>query len=296
MMKVLLAEYAVHNDPKLAPEGEAMLSVLSESFERCGYEVVMPGEGEFGDEIIRLAPKCDYALVIAPDDLLSGFVRSIEMKVHHIGCGSFNVVLCANKMRTADILRKNGINTPENGRGDKRIIKPILGSGTINTRISNGEPAKGEFSQEYIEGENLSVSMVIGRITGNACEYYSGKPPLVLAINRQYVEVTDDGRISYTGGETPVVHPRQDEIIKTAVDAATVMGCQGYVGIDLIIADRIYVIDVNPRITTSLIGIAACMQEEIADILVCASKGEVPESVTLNGHAVFDTHGRISLQ
>jgi predicted ATP-grasp superfamily ATP-dependent carboligase len=257
---------------------------------------MLPGEGDFREELIRLAPECDYALVIAPDKLLAKFIGAIEMKVHHIGCGSINIAICANKIKTAEILRKNGINVPSIGTGEKRIIKPISGSGSIDTRISNEEPGKDEFSQEYIEGENLSVSMVIGRVTGNTCEFYSGKPPLVLAVNRQYVEVDAEGRISYTGGETPVVHPRQDEIIDTAIKAATVIGCQGYVGIDLIVSDKIYVIDVNPRITTSLVGIAACMQEEIADILVSASRGDVPESVTLTGHAVFDTHGMVSLK
>lgn len=273
-----------------------MLSMLRESFERCGYEVVMPGTGDFMEELIRLAPLCDYALVIAPDNLLAGFIRAIEMKVHHVGCASFNVTLCANKIRTAEILGKNGINVPCTGTENKKIIKPVYGSGSLDTRISNSEPEEGEFSQEYIEGENLSVSMVIGRVTGNACEYYSGKPPLVLALNRQQIEVDDQGKISYTGGETPVVHTRQEEIIATAVKAATVLGCQGYVGVDLIVSDRIYVLDVNPRITTSLVGIAACMKEEIADILVSASKGEVPESVTLNGHAFFDTHGKVSME
>ena len=46
-MKVLLAEYTVAHDPGLAPEGAAMLRVLKESFERCGYEVMTPERGTF---------------------------------------------------------------------------------------------------------------------------------------------------------------------------------------------------------------------------------------------------------
>ena len=42
--------------PRLAAEGAAMLAVLKQSFERCGYDVVMPGNGDFGAEIERLAP------------------------------------------------------------------------------------------------------------------------------------------------------------------------------------------------------------------------------------------------
>ncbi|HUT38349.1 MAG TPA: ATP-utilizing enzyme (ATP-grasp superfamily), partial [Methanoregula sp.] len=62
-MNVLLAEYATAHDPALAPEGAAMLAVLKQSFERCGYDVKLPGNGDFGEEIERLAPSCDMGLV-----------------------------------------------------------------------------------------------------------------------------------------------------------------------------------------------------------------------------------------
>ena len=73
-----------------------------------------------------------------------------------------------------------------------------------------------------------------------------------------------------------------------------VLGCQGYAGIDVVVGDRVYVVDVNPRPTTSLVGIAAVMEEEIADILVKASHGEAPTEVHLSGRVRFDKDGRIS--
>jgi hypothetical protein len=72
-----------------------------------------------------------------------------------------------------------------------------------------------------------------------------------------------------------------------------VLGCQGYAGIDLIAGDRIYVLDVNPRPTTSLVGIAAVMKEEIADILIRASYGDAPAEVHLSGRVRFDRDGVI---
>jgi len=61
-----------------------------------------------------------------------------------------------------------------------------------------------------------------------------------------------------------------------------------------VVADKVYVVDVNPRITTSLVGIAACMKEEIAEILVAASKGGGPDQVHMTGSARFDTRGKIT--
>jgi predicted ATP-grasp superfamily ATP-dependent carboligase len=293
-MNVLLAEYASAHDPSLAAEGAAMLNVLKQSFERRGYEVVVPGAGEFGEEIRRLAPTCAMGLVLAPDHLLAGYTQILEQHTHNLGCGFMTVALCANKVRTEKILRSHGIPVPAEADKGKKVIKPVRGCGAQGVRISDALPGRDEFSQQYIEGEHFSVSIVANRVIGDACLYFSGKPPLVLAVNRQFIETGCDGALHYRGGETPV-HPSQEQkIIEVAIKTAEVLGCQGYCGIDVVAGDDVYVVDVNPRITTSLVGIAACMTEEIADILVSASKGEGTDRVHLIGSARFDTNGKIS--
>jgi predicted ATP-grasp superfamily ATP-dependent carboligase len=292
-MKALLAEYTVAHDPGLAREGAAMLAVLSGSFERCGYEVVGPGTADFAGEIRRLAPECEVGLVIAPDRLLFSFTAVLESLTHNIGCGSMNAMVCADKRMTASILARHGIPVPGPAGAGRSVIKPVLGCGSQGVHLSGQEPGRGELAETYIEGEHLSVSLVGSRLVGNACSYYSGDPPLLLAVNRQEVDIDCDGRFHYLGGETPVVHERHDEIVRTAASAVTVLGCQGYTGVDIVLADRPYVVDVNPRITTSIVGIAACMEEEIADILVRASRGEGPSEVHLAGRVRFDPAGRV---
>ena len=105
-MKVLLAEYATFHEPDLAPEGAAMMRVLSGSFEHIGYEVVTPGSGDFSRELERLAPDCDVGLVIAPNHLLFGFTRILEEFTRNIGCSSLVAAVCADKVRTGEILKK----------------------------------------------------------------------------------------------------------------------------------------------------------------------------------------------
>jgi hypothetical protein len=292
-MKAFVAEYSVAHDPALAPEGAAMLDAIGKSFERCGYEVVHPGPGDFLAGIRRFAPGCDVGLVIAPDHLLFAFTSALEHLTHNIGCGSMNAAICANKRRCATILSRNGIAVPEEVAEGLRVIKPEQGCAAQDVRLSEESPGKGEFAQRFIDGEHLSVSLVGSRVVGDACSYYTGKPPLLLAVNRQDIHIDEKGRFHYRGGETPVVHERQDEIVDAAKKALNVLGCQGYAGIDIVLADRPYIVDVNPRITTSVIGIAACMEEEIADILVAASKGGGPDAVHLSGRARFDCHGTV---
>jgi predicted ATP-grasp superfamily ATP-dependent carboligase len=293
-MKILLAEYATANDPALAPEGAAMLAVLKKSFEHCGYQAESPGTRDFAAEIERIAPSCDMGLVIAPDHLLARYTQILEEHTNNIGCGFMTAALCANKVQTEKILRQHGVAVPAEAREGTKVIKPVKGCGALGVRISAGEPGAGEFAQQYIEGEHYSVSIVANRVIGDACLYFSGKPPLVLAVNRQYIETGTDGTFHYRGGETPVHPLREAEIAGVAKKVSEVLGCQGYCGIDVVVADKVYVVDVNPRITTSLVGIAACMEEEIADILVAASKGQGPDQVHLSGRARFDTSGKVT--
>ena len=197
-MKVLLAEYATAHSPALAPEGAAMLHVLFESFSRCGYDIVMPGPGDFSAEIDRLAPDCDMGLVIAPDHLLSRYTMVLEQHTHNIGCGAMNAAVCANKVRTAQILKSHGIPVPPaDATAGIRVVKPVYGCGAQGVRLTSSAPGEGEFSQEYIKGDHFSASLVGNRIVGDACLYFSGDPPVSLAVNRQFIEIGDDGAFRY---------------------------------------------------------------------------------------------------
>ena len=293
-MDILLAEYASAHDPALAPEGAAMLAVLRSSFERCGHRVRSPGRGDFAKEIAWIALGCDAGLVIAPDHLLAEYTRILEQHTDNLGCNSMAVAVCANKVMTARILERHGIPVPGEAASGTRVVKPITGCGATGVRLTDKAPAEGEFAERYIEGEHLSVSIVCNRIVGEACVNFSGKPPVPLAINRQQVTRDNAGLFHYGGGETPIAHPRSAEITETAVDAVTVLGCQGHCGVDVVVADKVYVVDVNPRITTSIVGIAACMQEEIAEILIAASHGNAPDTVHLSGFVRFSSDGKVT--
>jgi len=292
-MKVLLAEYTTFHDPGLALEGAAMFGVLAGSFSRIGYEVVTPRSGELDRELERLAPDCDAGLVIAPDHLLFGFTRILEEQTRNLGCSSLVAAVCADKVRTGQILARHGVAVPETGGAGLRVVKPVHGCGARGVRITEEPPGEDEFAQRYIEGEHLSASLVGSMNVGEACLYYSGRPPLVLALNRQLVEL-EGGAFRYLGGETPVEHPRGEELLAAARKAVTVLGCQGYAGVDMVAGDRVYVVDVNPRITTSIVGITAVMEEEIAEILVAASQGGGPERVHLRGRVRFSKDGQVT--
>ncbi|MDD1692519.1 MAG: ATP-grasp domain-containing protein [Methanoregula sp.] len=148
-MNVLLAEYASAHDPSLAAEGAAMLAVLKQSFERCGYDVVVPGNGDFGAEIERIAPSCDMGLVIAPDHLLARYTQILEQHTHNLGCGFMTVALCTNKVQTEKILRSHNVKVPAAETRGKRVIKPVKGCGAQGVRISTACPYRGILATIY---------------------------------------------------------------------------------------------------------------------------------------------------
>jgi len=126
--------------------------------------------------------------------------------------------------------------------------------------------------QEYIDGEDLSVSIING-----VC---SKKPEamnqIILSINAQSIKFKDSVNDSiYLGGFTPVVDyellkDRLEKILKS-MDLSSF---RGYFGIDFIkkADNSIYFIEINPRLTTSYIGIRNILEYNPLEVLFNRNK------------------------
>ncbi|HEY9207149.1 MAG TPA: ATP-grasp domain-containing protein [Candidatus Methanoperedens sp.] len=290
-MKILVAEYAVGAGiAEFMLEGQAMLWTLVRSFVSCGHEVLYPtggmklnaGEavitGNFEESIARVSGECDAGLVIAPDEMLGDLTEVIEKNTVNLGCPSDSVRLCADKLECTRALERGNIPVPEtigSGRysGDY-VIKPRYGCASEGIHKSKrGALDEGFIATRFIPGEHLSASLITGRTQ------------LLLTVNRQLIEFND--KISYTGGTVPYYCRRNTEIVETAKKTMKLLGCRGYAGVDIVLGDKPYVVDVNPRPTTSIIGITRVIETEIADLILRAKFGELPESVGVNGSFTF---------
>ncbi len=308
-MKILIAEFAVGTDieKSLIPEGAAMLKTLAESFVRVGHEVYYPTAGteigagtalkstseSFRQVVEREAKKCDAGLLIAPDGMLPELNRILEENTVNLGCSPGSAACCADKLLCTEILEKSGINAPkiaEKAReGKKYVIKPRFGCGAEATYLVTDFGNTDEFiASEYIEGEHLSVSLI------------AGKKPLPLTVNRQFIEFNEkmDGigenpekigtsGIKYNGSLTPYQTSRTDELYETAISTVKCLDCFGYVGVDIVLSELPYVVDVNPRPTASIFGISRVMREEISELLLMNRFGTLPDSVQIEGEYHF---------
>lgn len=308
-MKILIAEFAVATDieKSLIPEGAAMLKTLAESFVRVGHEVYYPAAGteigagtalkstaeSFRQVVEREAKKCDAGLIIAPDGMLPELNRILEENTVNLGCSPEAAACCADKLRCTEILKKAGINAPEivqeAKEGKKYVIKPRFGCGAEATYLVTEFEKNEEFiASEYIEGEHLSVSLV------------AGKKPLPLTVNRQFIEFDEkEGKegenpektgvsgIKYNGSLTPYQTSRKEKLYEAAISAVKCLDCSGYVGVDIVLSDLPYVVDVNPRPTASLFGISRVMREEIGELLLMNRFDTLPDSVQIEGEYHF---------
>ena len=211
----------------------------------------------FEETLTKLSKECDAALVIAPDEILGDMTRIVENNSVNLGCPSDSVRLCADKLECTRSLSRENIPVPETiGSGEYKgdfVIKPRFGCASEGIhRSKSGKLKEGFIATEFVEGEHLSVSLI------------TGKTQLPLTVNRQLIEINDN--FSYKGSMVPYHCERNEEIIDVAKKTARILGCRGYAGVDIVLGDKPYVVDVNPRPTSSIIGISRVMETQIADL------------------------------
>lgn len=269
-MDILLAEYASVMEPGLADEGLAMLRTLREGFQKCGHAVHMPRLQKrdalaFSKQVERLAKACDAGLVIAPDRLLYDLTVLLEQSTTNLGCPAEAVMKAADKLTASRMLSQGSVTVPEiNPTTGPYIIKPRDGCGAEGIQIlqtlEDYHIVENELVSKFILGEHVSVSLMIGRKV------------LPLAINKQHLRI--DEKISYLGNTTPYDVPNARELIAQASAAAQLLGCKGYVGIDIVLEPdgAINVVDVNPRPTTAIVSIDKVLGN-MADLILKARLG-----------------------
>jgi predicted ATP-grasp superfamily ATP-dependent carboligase len=285
-----------------------MLAAAVEDFRRAaGVEVATllderwrpDAEGRWPDVAVRwvepggepdafraAAAAADFALVIAPefDRLLETRCRWAEAAgCRLLGPSPDAVALTADKLGLARDLERAGVPTPATVSWIQTVtgfpplpwvVKPRYGAGSQDTRLVTDPrsalpygPLGEMVVQPYVPGQPASVAFLIG-------------PRQTIALAPAAQHISDDGHFHYLGGQAPLPEPlagRAVRIARRAVDA--VPGLGGYVGVDVVLGeaddgtgDR--VIEINPRLTTSYIGLRALAVDNLMELLLRVARGE----------------------
>jgi predicted ATP-grasp superfamily ATP-dependent carboligase len=238
----------------------------------------------------NLVQPADGVLVIAPEfeDILLTRCRWVEEVGGRLyGPSSEAVGLTGDKLRLAEHWRRHQVPTPRCQGVDSRtadwpaVLKPRYGAGSQSTfliqdevqlavcrRKAETEGWRGELIlQPFVPGQACSVSFLIG-------------PAGCVALPPFCQHMSQDGCFRYLGGSAPLppdLAARAEGLGRRAVNA--VRGLSGYVGVDLILGDaedgtEDTAIEINPRLTTSYIGLRELARFNLAEAMLRVVQGE----------------------
>jgi len=214
----------------------------------------------------------DCTLVIAPeDDMLLYNLSKIADKYNNLGSPSEAVRIASDKWKVYRKLRRK-VTFPETSLHPldcKCVVKPRISCGGAGIRMAmhtdsqSSEQFKRQFKsssmeiyQEYVEGIPLSVSLVVGEDAN------------VISLNEQILDGFEFAGVTVPA---PVFRQKNEKIVKEvvleAMEAVTSLKLFGYCGVDVIYADRAYVVDVNARLTTPAVAFKAVYDINIGEII-----------------------------
>lgn len=308
----------------LRREGAAMLNAVATDLAEFA-ETVIPLDRRFkisipGVETIRHDPKqplwaqwvtgaesCDAALIVAPesDGMLAKGVAMLRAAGIDVIAGSGDFLrVASDKLQTAKVLQRAGVPHPLHlalcdrkhesklAQYERFVVKPRDGCGTqaIMTYDSLDEAIasldENSILQPWLAGRPISIALI-------ASENNTTFLPAVAQ------EITD-GACNYSGGCGPLDDNTQRRATALATRAIGAMPptVRGFVGLDMILGDdsrKDYVIEINPRLTTSYVGLRWMIHGNLAARLFDIESGPVAcknavESVrwTPDGHVWLD--------
>jgi len=191
----------------------------------------------------------------------------------------------ASKIATAQQLREAGLPVVETWRidmlppldGGNWVLKPDQGVGCLETRLCRGTDALFEalarvndparwVMQPYVSGQPASLSLLVGN---DDC--------WLLGCNQQRVALLDDGFVLFGCEVNGLEGDRSTyERLGRAV-AEAIPGLWGYVGVDFVVTDDGPVIlEVNPRLTTSFVGLSRSLGCNVAAMVLGSAQGAHP--------------------
>ncbi len=224
------------------------------------WTTVKVGPGEAENLLSTLSQVAQYTLVVAPET--GGLLARCHSLVERgwLGCSRASIELCTDKARLADHLREHGVRVPDHWvvhPGDPwpaeapepAVLKPIDGAGSLDTQLVSRSPRLQGFQgprllQPFLPGTAMSVSFLVD----------SDDRRFLLGVGIQTLALSTSGTV-YHGGHIPHGNASWADEARRAVDA--VPGLRGWVGVDFIRDEwgTCTVLEINPRVTTSLVGI-----------------------------------------
>lgn len=315
----------------LACEGAAMLTALVADLAAIrGHRIVTTVDPRFaleappGVEVVTLPSgnaalldsliaSADAVWLVAPET--GGCLERLAARVEQMGTmllgpGAAAIRRASDKAGLPRRLARHGVPHPKTrvlsrgadwgmaarGVGYPVVVKPTRGAGChgvclardareLRRAVDMAGRANGRgplLLQRYVPGVAASVSLLA-----------DGGRAVALTVNAQWVSASRP--FAYRGGTTPLDHPLAGRAVEAALRACRALpGLRGYVGVDVVLTDsEAVVIEVNPRLTTSYLGVRGALEESVAALALAACTGVLPAPPPARRHVRYTAAGRI---
>ena len=326
-MKILIFEYITGGGfnkqalpDSLSSEGRLMLGALLDNLTRLENieltvmldwrlkglisnnlinTVIISSEQESSQDFERLAKQADIIWPIAPE--FDGILQKLCQTAFALGkivlsSSEETIAITGNKFKTYELLSQNHITTVPTRifnpllklvSDEEWLIKPIDGVGCVDSYIINNSQDLNKiisYQKEYIIQPHL-----YGAKTSLSCLFKQGRGWLVCA-NSQNFEIINQ---QYHLLEIIVNHHPDPGHYQGLINhiAFTLPELWGYAGIDLIeTTEQTWVLEINPRLTTSFVGIYDALGINISEAVLQMLDGDPILKPLFNKTISIQTH------
>ncbi|MEJ2280542.1 MAG: ATP-grasp domain-containing protein [Candidatus Bathyarchaeota archaeon] len=256
------------------------------------------------DAVYFIGPESNNLLEKLVETTSNSDVKSLNSEIN-------DIKVCSNKKNIYEIAKKIGLIVPETEIIDSHdkfenikkiikdfgyplVIKPLIGVGcsgliivkeksNLSDAISkvSKESNNSQFiAQKFIEGQPASVSVIS-----------TGTKAVSVSLNKQFVNLTDPyNEPKYSGGVVPLDHELKKNSLRDAKHLVEAFnGLKGYIGVDIILTnEEVVIMEVNPRLTTSYIGLRKIVNFNIAEAITKATiQRNLPKNIEKRGYSFF---------
>jgi len=315
-MRVLLYEWCCSGglaggDMSLATEGRMMLEALAADAAKAptiemavlvdaAMSLTLPSQartmtvprGEDVDTLVAAAREVDWTIIVAPESrgILLDRVRRVRAAGARVLAPHDRVIeVCSDKQATVDTLAARGVPVPAgrslepresipNGFHMPAIRKARAGCGCDDLQaIISRQAAPAAVPtrlESFVEGTPVGVSLLAG-------------PAGHVALPSMRQRFEDGDRPRYVGSEPLADDEAAARAIALASRVARAVDADcGWIGVDLILGPRAdgrddRVLEVNPRMTTSIVGLAPLYATSLIAAMIDLAEGRPPALVKL---------------
>jgi len=263
-------------------------------------------------KFVEMVADSDAVLIIAPefDNILYDLTKIVEKEGRMLlGSTSDAIKIAGDKVEThkkalgAHVLIPSGIRVAFSEDFEKIdkictqigypvVFKPIDGvggAGICIIAIKQDIEAGLQTVRKHTKLDSFQAQKLINGLDVSVSAIASKQNIYPISLNAQLVKLGPPGATSeYRGGYLPIGHRLKEEAFENSKKVLRhIGGFQGYTGLDFVFSYAPFLIEINPRITTSYLGLREVLSPNPAQLILDAVQGKPPKQVSFQGASIY---------